>query len=271
MPKLIDNDFVKKVADTVKSSAKYSSIDQNLVEWLIQRESTVTTKEKDLVDRVRRKLHQVAGAYQEKPIRYSEAGRQVENLPVDLTSLEVRDFCSTYLQRHASTHERLPFLTDFYEIVFSRIGLFDSIYDFACGLNPLAISWMNLPKNVKYFGCDIYTDQIDFLNCFLMHEKISGRIENVNLLTRIPDRKVDVAFLLKTIPCLEQLDKSIGQRLLDRIKANTIIISFPAASLSGKNKGMRVNYESHFTELVAGRWVFEKIDFPTEMVFILQK
>ena len=35
--------------------------------------------------------------------------------------------------------------------------------DVACGLNPLAIPWMNLAPNATYHAIDIYEDMMRFL------------------------------------------------------------------------------------------------------------
>jgi 16S rRNA (guanine(1405)-N(7))-methyltransferase len=78
--------------------------------------------------------------------------------------------------------------------------------------------------------------------------------------------------VLKTIPCLEQLDKSIGRRLLEGLPAEHILVSFPAQSLGGRSKGMVENYEAHFREMVAGLdWQVERYEFKTELAFLIKK
>ena len=47
-----------------------------------------------------------------------------------------------------------------------------------------------------------------------------------------------------------------------------LIISFPAQSLGGRNKGMAGHYDTHFRALVADKpWQIERFDFATELVF----
>jgi len=108
---------------------------------------------------------------------------------------------------------------------------------------------------------------VAFLNRFLAHERIQGHIETINLASQIPNNKIDVALLLKTLPCLEQLDKTINTRLLREINAPVLVVSFPTASLGGKGKGMEQYYDQHFRELLDTTWSIEKLLFPTEMVF----
>ena len=81
-----------------------------------------------------------------------------------------------------------------------------------------------------------------------------------------------MAFILKAIPCLEQVDKSAGLRLLETINADYLVVSFPAHSLGGKNKGMTANYESRFYKLVTHKpWSIQRFEFPGELVFLVSK
>jgi 16S rRNA (guanine(1405)-N(7))-methyltransferase len=78
--------------------------------------------------------------------------------------------------------------------------------------------------------------------------------------------------VLKAIPCLEQIDKSAGRRLLDGLKAKHMVVSFPVASLGGRNKGMAANYEARFWELAEGReWSVKKMLFKSELVFVVSR
>jgi 16S rRNA (guanine(1405)-N(7))-methyltransferase len=132
--------------------------------------------------------------------------------------------------------------------------------------------WMPLAADARYYACDIYQDQVDFLNRVFQQRGQQGQAFVSNLLADVPSQATDVALLLKTIPCLEQLDKSIGPRLLAQIKAPVIVVSFPARSLGGRGKGMVQNYAGHFAELVAGLpWQVARFDFSTEVVFRLIK
>ena len=73
--------------------------------------------------------------------------------------------------------------------------------------------------------------------------------------------------------CLEQIDKFGGRHLLSQLSysARYAAVSFPGASLSGKEKGMPRNYEVHFMNIVDQEaWEIRKVKFPTELVFILK-
>lgn len=269
---MTDPTSVENLSNAIRANAKYEAISPELVQWIIQREMQNFKREKEIIRRTRSKLHQIASAYQEKKLPYTQWLADLEKLPADISSKSVKDFCLNCMTWHSSTKERLPGLELFYGTLFEKIGAVQSIMDLACGLNPLALPWMGLPETVQYYGCDIYTDQAEFLNAFFGHMGINGHIEVVDLVSGIPTRRTDAALLLKTIPCLEQLDKSIGARLLEGIQAKTIVVSFPVASLGGKSKGMLQNYEAHFRQLICGRnWSIEKLVFASELVFVLTK
>jgi 16S rRNA (guanine(1405)-N(7))-methyltransferase len=131
---------------------------------------------------------------------------------------------------------------------------------------------MPLAAEAPYYACDIYTDQIDFLNRFLAHLGRPGRAELCDLTAELPSQPVQVALLLKTIPCLEQVDKTIAARLLEGIPAQHLLVSFPARSLGGRGKGMVENYEAHFMELVAGfGWTIRRFQFSSELAFLASR
>ncbi len=93
-----------------------------------------------------------------------------------------------------------------------------------------------------------------------------------NLLGADFNQHVKVALLLKTIPCLEQVEKGFAERLLRAIPADHILISYPISSLSGKLKGMRENYTDQFMQLItASGWPYERFEFSTELAFLVKK
>jgi 16S rRNA (guanine(1405)-N(7))-methyltransferase len=98
--------------------------------------------------------------------------------------------------------------------------------------------------------------------------------ESVLVAEEAPDvlLPVDLALVLKTIPCLEHVDKSAGQRLLDGLPARNVLVSFPLRSLGGAQKGMRRTYEGRMKALVEGRpWQVRRFEFPTELAFLVTR
>jgi len=144
--------------------------------------------------------------------------------------------------------------------------------DLSCGLNPLDIPWMPLAPGFTYQACDIYADLVTFLNRFFVHLGAAGMAQVCDLIEQVPQEPVQLAYLLKTIPCLEQVDKQAGLRILETVHAEHVLVSFPAYSLGGRARGMPENYTRSFRELLAGKdWQVLEFSFPTEVAFLVTK
>jgi 16S rRNA (guanine(1405)-N(7))-methyltransferase len=261
-----DQTELDRLVNAVREGNKYRSVAPELIRALGAAELQKRRNWKDAVKATKNKLHQVAGAYQSGKADYAawlEAIQATADNPAAL-----RQTCAGIMAHHASTRERLSILDDFYITLFADLPPFSSIFDLACGLNPLTLAWMPLPQPITYYACDVYADQVAFLQQFFSALRINGHATVCDLIHIFPSQPVDVALLLKTIPCLEQMDKSIGLRLLTSIQAKVLFVSFPAQSLGGRGKGMAANYAAHFAGLIAGQpWTVEPFEFATELVF----
>ena len=256
----------------VQSLAKYSRVSSELIHSLLVREMAKRPNTKEAVKAVRSKLHQVGTAYQEKPLPYAAWTDELAALPADLHDPAALAFLQRILPAHSSTRERMPILPRFFTESLADLGEINSVLDLACGLNPLAIPWMPLKHGFTYTACDIFTDMVDFINIFFKHFQLNGSALLTDITQSIPTVQADLVLILKTIPCLEQVDKEAGQRLLTGLDAPNLLVSFPARSLGGKSKGMPRYYEQHFYELIAGRpWRIARFEFPGEIAFLVQK
>lgn len=271
---------LERLVAAVREGAGYRCIDESLIRQVAQAELAKGRKPKETVKAVRNKLHQVGGAYQEGGIDYPRLEAQLAELAAnaasfadaDLADPALREFCERAMRSHASTRERLPDLDEFYAGVMQRTGALESVLDVACGLNPLALPWMGLPAGGRYLACDIYTDMVSFLNKFFAHTGCNGRAFTCNLLEEVPAEETQAVFILKTIPCLEQVDRTVGARLLDGLRARWLVVSFPSRSLGGRSKGMAENYTAHFHELLTGRgWALDSFDTRNERIFVVDR
>jgi 16S rRNA (guanine(1405)-N(7))-methyltransferase len=256
----------------VQASDKYAHIDSSLIKEIGRGELAKRASLKEAVKATRNKLHQVGSSYQEIAIPYASWIKLLANLPHSLSDPEVMQFLAGNRRMHASTSERSFIEEKFFQESLAPFAPVESILDLACGLNPLNYRFMPLAEHCEYFACDIYQDMVNYLNQFFAHFEINGKAEVCDLAHQIPSQKVQVALLLKTIPCLEQIDKNAGLRLLEGLNAEVIVVSFPSRSLGGKSKGMAQNYEAHFNQLIAGKsWQVTKIEFPGELTFMVRK
>lgn len=261
---------IARLAATVLESRKYAHISPDLVARLTVEELEKGRKAKDVVKAVRNKLHQVGGAYQTAAPNYDS---WLTELRLAGTRDALKQACWMLMDKHASTRERLPILQDFYASLFALLPPIHSVLDAACGLNPLALPWMPLAPGAKYLACDMYTDMIAFINGFFEIVEVNGRAEVCDVAAAPPNQEVDLALVMKAIPCLEQIEKQAGERLLDGLNARYLAVSFPAKSLGGRRKGMIENYAARFGELLAGRdlAVLDRLEFETELLFVVKR
>jgi len=260
------------VLEAILKKAKYRAIQPGLVKALAAEELAKGRKLKDAIKEVSSRLHQAGSAYFSAAPDYAAWKAELTGLPVDMNNPRVKEYCLKAMHAHASTRERLPILEDFFNITLATIAPVESVLDLACGLNPLAIPWMPLAKHARYSGCDIFSDMTDLLNQFTSHFGVEGTFESCDLTRLNFTLHARVAFLLKTLPCLEQLDKGISPNLLDAVPADHLLISYPIRSLGGRAKGMGKTYENQFEKLMANRnWQVERFEFKTELAFLVKK
>ena len=257
--------YLDKLVDSILNAAKYRHISPDLVRRIGERELEVRRNMKAAVKATKNKLHQVGGAYFEAKVDYEASLNllhETDNRPAVLRQL---------MRHHASTRERLPILDDFYRTIFAHLPPIHSLIDIACGLNPLAIPWMLIPPDAEYLAYDVYGDMIAFLNGFIKLIGIKGQAEMRDVIGHPPTEPADLILILKTLPCLEQVDKLAAQRLLDKVNGRYLLITYPAQSLGGRRKNMVAHYTAHFHNLAQGRnWQFQQFEFETELAFLVQ-
>ncbi len=264
----MENDRLNKLTDSVLNSSKYKNICIDLIKNIGLQELHSQNNLKTAIKSCKNKLHQIGGAFFLKKINYKKWGARLGMTPKE----ELRDICLEMMKCHSSTKERILIINDFYSKIFSILPPVNSIVDIGCGLHPLSIPWMPLGKNTKYYAYDIYSDLIEFLSKFMQIININGNAECRDTIQSPPDIKVDLAFILKSIPCFEQINKSSGINLIEKLNAKNIVVSFPVKSISGKNKGMLKNYEEKFNKIVINKnWEIKRLEFETELVFVIFK
>jgi 16S rRNA (guanine(1405)-N(7))-methyltransferase len=261
---------IDKLVTAVRQSAKYKCVCEDIVRGVGGRELAKGRRLKEAVKATKKKLHQVGGAYLEGGMDY--AAWLADLRAASGNEEDFRWACAQTMRYHSSTKERFQILEEFYATVLAGLPPIHSVLDLACGLNPLTIPWMGLPGDATYYAYDIYEDMVDFLRAFMKLTQVRGQALACDVLQSCPLPKVDLALVLKSVPCLEQIDKSAGEQLLDAIDADRLLISFPVHSLGGRDKGMPTNYEARFRELVAGKdWAIKRFEFASELAFLITR
>jgi 16S rRNA (guanine(1405)-N(7))-methyltransferase len=264
------DESLEALVAAVMSSGKYRRVVPEFVRAIGARELAVRPNLKSAIKATKNALHQAGGAFVDAPIRYDRALASLRDAGGDANAL--RAACRTIMAGHTSTRERLPILESFYSETLAAMPPPARVLDIACGLNPLARPWMPFPESTEYVGYDIYTDQITFLNEFFALTGINGRAEARDVIGRPPEAEADLALILKTLPCLETVDRQAPVRLLDALRARRLLVSFPAQTLGGRRKGMAAHYEASFRRLLDERgWPVERFEFATELAFLVEK
>jgi len=267
-----NNDPVDQIVTRVKEGASYTAISDELIRRIAAQELDKRKTLREAVKSTKNKLHQVGGAYLDRPLDYEKCLMELKTafMKGENDFLQV---CKQVMCYHSSTRERLPDIDRFYRSLLAELPPARRILDVACGLNPIAIPWMGLPEDVEYYAVDIYSDMIHFINQFLGIAGVHGSACVGDVIGNSPSIPVDVALVLKTIPCLEQVDKNAGARLITGLQAKHIIVSFPVHSLGGRRgKGMLENYTQRFSEIMEGTdWPVRKFEYSSELVFIVSK
>lgn len=247
-------------------SKKYRSLYQPTVERIIK-DISLRYPPKKVEKAVKRKLHQIWGAYLIRP----DFERLLKKIKEKIEKGEEnKSILLPVLSLQSSTKERIPVLNEFYEKVFSITGTPKSIIEPGCGLNALTYFWFDSP--IHYSGFDVDKEQISFLNSVF---KLMGA---KNAQVKLGDvfenqlEKADMVLLLKVMPLFEHQSKGCSLSILKKMRCKYLVVSYPTKSLSGKNKGMRVFYEKLFRDLIKKEpWSVKKLEFESELVFVIKK
>ena len=257
--------------DQVSSSAKYAQLAGTLVSRVTSEEAKKYKSKQKIIQSARTRLHQLTGAYLAPKIDYAQWLAKFKSLE----SNDLAELQSTSLQMmrlHASTFERVEVLPNYFQTTLASISPVKSILDLACGLNPLAIPWMPLAEDFTYNASDVVSPLIEFLGGYFEVFGFSGRASTLDLSFSIPSQPVQLALLMKTLPLMEQIEHGLAQKILEGLKAEHILVTYPLRSLGGRKKGMEETYRAQFDSLVAGRdWKIQEFSFPNEVAFLVTK
>lgn len=263
---------LEEIVAAVSASTKYRHVSPEFVRAIGIEELAKRRNVKEAIKATKNKLHQVAGAYFDQGAVDSTWLGMLQTAASSGDLVELQRVCRKIMSSHISTRERLPILDRFYAETLAEIGPVRSVIDIACGLNPLAIPWMPLAADATYYAYDIFDSLMDFLGHSIELLGIRAHAEACDVVRACPQQAADLALVLKAIPCLEQIDKSIGSRLLDTLNVSHMLVSFPSQSLGGRSKGMAVTYEQHLYDLIGDRpWHVRRFTFERELAFLISK
>jgi 16S rRNA (guanine(1405)-N(7))-methyltransferase len=267
---------LRRLVEAVAASSKYHDLDEELIRDVGRRELTKYPHLQTAIKATKTKLHQVAGVYLSGREPYAAWLSELQTAYASGEAEMVNSASQSIMRHHSSTRERLPILDEFFARTLADLAPIRSCLDVACGLNPLAVPWMPLAPSAEYFAFDVVTGMTGFLGDFFaipqVAAQVRGSVQTCDVISSPPSHPADVALLLKTIPCLEQVDKEAGRRLVHGLNARHLLISFPKPSLGGKKKGMETHYSARLAEITAGTsWSITRFDFVSELAFLVAK
>ena len=256
-----------QIVSDLRRTRKYRELCEDTLyraaSWALIRHKTP----KEALKAAKRKLHQVHGAYF-NGIDFGKLEDWIDNLSSSSSQVSLRETCLRILDCHTSTAERVPILDSCFPDLFGETGEPTSILDLACGLNPFSLPWMGVSPDMSYFAWDVDKRLISATNDFFLRTGRAPTAEFRDVLASPLDLRVDVVFLLKSLPCLEQQEKGFGSRLLREANARYAVISFPARSIGGKDKGMVLHYERFMEKVTGGLGIsVSKRVYPTEIFY----
>jgi 16S rRNA (guanine(1405)-N(7))-methyltransferase len=249
-----------EIVERVRRSSRYRDVDPLLVERLAADELPRSTNVDDAVKRVKRRLHQAVGAFR--------GGRSARH-----AGLESRDALLATMRAHASTRERLPYLDRFYADIWALTGTPRRLMDLGCGLNPLALPWMQLDPTAVYLASDVDERPLATVRRVLAGLSQPHVVEVRDLVAAPPEAEADLALLLKLVTTLDRQDPDAAERLLRALRVRHAVVSFATRSLGGRGDRRDRAYRARMERLVAGvgrvRGVAEA-SAPNELVFVLE-
>ncbi len=267
-----NNPKLAQLVEAVHASRKYRHVSEAFISSIGTRELERGESLKEAIKATKNKLHQVGAAFLDDEMSYASWLAELRLAARSGDRQVLRDACARIMLHQSSTRERLPILDQFYPTILADLPPVHTLLDVACGLNPLAIPWMPLAAHATYYAYDIYQDMMDFLNAGMKFFEVEGLAQARDVIQSPPQQKVDLALILKALPCIEQVDKSAALRLLSEINAEYLLVSFPAQSLGGRRRGMAVNYEARFRALLADKdWSIKRFEFASELAFLITK
>jgi 16S rRNA (guanine(1405)-N(7))-methyltransferase len=268
----LDQKTIQEWVTEVLSSKKYRSAGLNpvTVADLIHQESYKHPSKKTALKAVKRKLHNIVAPYLGE-LDYADLSERLTQIQeTSFASHPLRSFCQAVLTQHASTAERIPFMTDFYTQLFEVTGKPNKIIDMACGLHPLAFPWMGLATTVHYHAYDIIQPRVDFINLFFRKIGLAPLAENRDILLSPPTLNADLALFFKEAHRFEKRQPGCNRAFWESLNVDTLAVSLPTQNLSGTHSLLEVHRNLVQANLPENRRVRE-LSFGNEIIFIIER
>ncbi len=262
---------IEQIVAAVRSSRKYRTLCAETVRRLATKELEHAGSAKQAIKATKRRLHQVYGAF-EADIDYDHVYQRLKEAYRSGSAAGIKEMCRQVMAFHSSSRERLPLLERFYPAIWQITGSPHAILDPGCGLNPLALPWMELPNLARYVALDIDLARVDFVDRFLSLGGLPPLARCQDVLVEMPADQADVALLLKMSTSLERQQAGATLHLVGQLNTPWVVVSYAVKSLAGREKGMVENYGQQFRRWAGDRgWPVHELAFESELVFVVDR
>lgn len=262
---------VDEIIAEVLSSKKYASIDPSVIRRVCTETVPKYQKQKEVIKAVKNELHIIHESFMQNDW-YKNAQSLLSQLPLCFDCSHLIETSVKIMQSHTSTRERLGDIKEICSFLDCYITKDSSVIDIGCGLNPFVLPLLS-EYPAAYYAYDISSEEIDILNKYFTVLKKGKYIATLlDAVVSTPQEKVDVAFLFKLLPLLQQQKKGRAFSILEDLNFSKAIVSFPTKSIGGKHKGMEAFYSNLFEENLSSVFsVIEKQTFSNEMFYVIKK
>jgi 16S rRNA (guanine(1405)-N(7))-methyltransferase len=266
------NKKLMRMAEKILRSPKYHRYDIPIetVLDLLEQEADHFQNSRVLLKAVRQKLHNIMAPYLGDP-DYLQAARQLEEAFQSNDPGRVQTVCEGILNSHASTRERIPILSEFYERIFAVTGKPQVILDLACGLHPFGFPWMGLPVDTAYHAYDLNRPRIELITTYFSLQGLPPLAEQKDVLLHPPEVQADVALWFKEAHRLEQRKHGSNLPLWQALNVHYLLVSLPLMSLSGKHDLGERQRKLVYETIQDQPWQMIEMKFDNELVFCINK
>lgn len=256
----------------IAASRKYRRLmlPEETLRDLLAQEFAHYSNRKAVIQSVREKLHNIIAPYLGDP-DYPAAQAMLQAAFASENANAVRQFCLSMLSSHASTRERIPLLEHFYKQLWEVTGMPATILDLACGMQPFALPWMELPPSTRYFAYDLHHPRVDLINLFFERSGFSGRAYHEDILVNPPQVEADAALFFKEAHRFEQRRRGACLPFFQALQVRWLLVSLPISSLRG-TRNLEDRQRHLMQSILEGQsWQVVEIRFENELVFCIHK
>ena len=266
------NDLTAAFIEEVRKSRKYRDLDlpEETLRDLIGQEAGRHKSDRAALQAARERLHNLVAPYLGDP-DYPSAMTSLETAFASGDAEAVKTACAELLKSHASTRERLEYQAEFYRVIFVITGQPQTILDLACGLNPLAFPWMELPLTTRYHAYDLHQPRVELINHYFKFQGLAPLAVHGDILVHPPQTRADAAFFFKEAHRFEQRRRGCNREFWLALNVNWLVVTLPASSLTGRHD-LASGHRKLVQDTLAGlEWPMQETLVGNELIFCIHK